>query len=238
MFKTDAIVIKRTPALNNDVFLTLLTEHMGKLDVVANRAKLIKSPLAPASKLFVYGNFILDTKYKIPKVTSCDIIRSHYRLLDDYDALMYATYFVEVINRTTQQGVSENDPFHLLLHLLDGLLQAGISKKFLRALFLVKLTAFMGWMPDLCACSVCGAELAEPIYFEAALGPICSACGKTDPVDAKWIRLLNYLRLLPYERIPKANVPDPYLNLAIRHMEAFIRYHAELPPFDTAEYLI
>ena len=63
-FETDAIVLRSTKSINNDIFLNILTRKAGKMDVVANGAKSSKSQLAAASKPFVFGNFTLNTNSK------------------------------------------------------------------------------------------------------------------------------------------------------------------------------
>lgn len=243
-FETDALVLRTAKTLNNDLFLTLFTRKAGKMDVVANGAKSSKSQLSASSKPFVFGHFVLNTKSKTIKVSSCDLIDSHYHIADDLITLAYGNYFLELCNLTTQTNAVDPEHFQLIIEII-GLLASMASEdankglgnddklKLLKVAYLIKLSSITGHSPNLTTtCSSCGSSIDKPFFSVSAGGLICESC-QHQLVDATrlngaFIKLIQYLNVKDVRIIVKTNIHTNYISLLDRIFEAFIMHHNQI----------
>lgn len=243
-FETDAIVLRTAKTLNNDLFLTLFTRKAGKMDVVANGAKSSKSQLSAASKPFVFGHFVLNTKNKSIKVSSCDIIDSHYRIADDLSTLAYGNYFLELCNLTTQANSVDPEHFQLIVEII-GLLAAKANDrkraveenhdalKLLKVAYLIKLSIITGHSPNLTTiCPSCGSTILKPFFSVTSGGLICETCmhQSSDAVrlNDSFIKLIGYLATKDVRIIIKTKIHENYVSLLDRLFEAFVMHHNQI----------
>jgi len=237
-FETDALVIRTSKTLNNDLFLTLFSKKAGKMDVVANGAKSSKSQLAACSKPFVFGTFILNTHNKVMKVSSCEIVDSHFRIVDRLDTLAYGNYFLELCNLITVSNVVDVTHYQLIVEIISILASKAakgddvdiMSFELLRLAYLIKLSVITGHSPNLTnACSSCGKE-AELLHFSVnAGGIVCNDCDATlyngYKLNAQMINLIKYLEVKDVRVIDKTKIHENYIKYLMTIFEAFIDYH-------------
>lgn len=237
-FETDALVIRTSKTLNNDLFLTLFSKKAGKIDVVANGAKSSKSQLAACSKPFVFGTFILNTHNKMMKVSSCEIVDSHFRIADRLDTLAYGNYFIELCNLITISNVVDVAHYQLIVEIISILASKAakgdevdiMSFELLRLTYLIKLSVLTGHSPNLNgACSSCGKD-AETLYFSVnAGGIVCNKCESTlyngYKLNAQMINLIKYLEIKDVRIIDKTKIHENYIKHLMAIFEAFIEYH-------------
>lgn len=252
-FETDAIVLRTAKTLNNDLFLTLFTRKAGKMDVVANGAKSFKSQLSASSKPFVFGHFVLNTKSKTIKVSSCDIIDSHYRIADDLSTLAYGNYFLELCNLTTQANAVDPEHFQLIVEII-GLLaikahdRKTISDegyddlKLLKVAYLVKLSSITGHSPNLTSiCPVCGSHIKKTFFSVISGGLICESCvHQTDDairLNDSFIKLIGYLGSKDVRIIIRTKIHENYIALLDRIFETFVMHHNQIKEIKSKSFI-
>lgn len=243
-FETDALVLRTAKTLNNDLFLTLFTRKAGKMDVVANGAKSSKSQLSASSKPFVFGHYVLNTKSKTVKVSSCDIIDSHYHIVDDLNTLAYGNYFLELCNLTTQTNAVDAEHFQLIVEIIGLLASIASDKtdqsiktheklKLLKVSYLIKLSKITGHYPNLThTCSSCGSPIGKPFFSVNSGGLVCESC-QHQLVDAirmndAFIKLIEYLSVKDVRVIIRTNIHENYISLLDRIFETFIMHHNQI----------
>ena len=240
-FETDAIVLRANKNTNNDVFLTLFTQKGGKTEAVANGAKSSKSSLAACSKPFVYGHFILNTKTKIMKVHSCDILDSHFRIADDLERLAYGNYFLELCNLTTYTGVVDHEHFKLIIELIDLLVNKKKDPQTLRAAYLIKLAHLTGHKPNLSTlCQGCGIASEDALFSIYDGGLICRSCAGDTPVhklNGAFIDIMKYMLLKDIRIIANTKFHENYLIKLIQIYESYIMHHLEIDHINSKSFL-
>ena len=245
-FETDAIVIKATKTLTNDIFLTLLSRKAGKIEVVANGAKSSKSQLSAVSKPFVYGNFILNTQSKIMRITSCDIFDSHFRITDHIETLAYGNYFLELCNLITVPNVVDFDHYQLIVEIVDQLShkteQAPPNLTLLQLTYLIKLSAITGHSPNLDHhCANCSSEV-DTIYFSVELGGlICKKCGEFNrqvvKLSDQTINLIQYLMKKDVRIIMKTKIHENYVSMLYMIFEDYILHHNGIKEIKSIDFI-
>lgn len=143
--KTQGIVIRKNNSFNSDIYLSIFTEKYGKLDVISKRARVMKSPIASCSNLFVCGDFVFTTSTRgLIYTSSCDILSSNYGLVDNYDNLMLATYIMELINKTSINKDPDLATYYLVRTIISFLSADLFDRDLIRAYFNVNLSANLG----------------------------------------------------------------------------------------------
>lgn len=240
-FETDAIVLRANKSINNDIFLTLFTKKAGKVEVVSNGAKSSKSPLAACSKPFVFGRFILNTKTKIMKISTCDIHDSHFRIADDLNSLAFGNYFIELCNLTTYPNISDVEHYQLIVEIIHLLSMQNIDYNLLRAAYLIKLAKITGHKPNLdMTCVHCG-EVMDQYYFSIhSGGVICKNClNGMDYIklNQQYISIMNYLMEKDVRVIVKTKIHPNYTLKIIEIFEKFLIVHQGITKIKSKDFL-
>lgn len=246
-FETDAIVIKATKTLTNDVFLTLLSRKAGKIEVVANGAKSSKSQLSAVAKPFVFGQFILNTQNKVMKVISCDIHDSHFRVADHIETLAYGNYFLELCNLVTAPNVVDLDHYQVFIEVIDQLShksdEAPQNLSLLQVAYLIKLSALTGHAPNLGeVCSNCNAYHSVSYFSVEQGGVLCKNCSELDrrayKINEQVVQLIHYLMKKDIRIIMKTKIHDNYIHLLYKIFEAYILYHNGIKEIKSKDFLL
>ncbi len=246
-FETDAIVIKATKTLTNDVFLTLLSRKAGKIEVVANGAKSSKSQLSAVAKPFVFGQFILNTQSKVMKIVSCEIHDSHFRVTDHIETLAYGNYFLELCNLVTAPNVVDLDHYQVFIEVIDQLSHksetAPQNLALLQIAYLIKLSVLTGHSPNLGdVCSSCNSSHSMTYFSVEQGGVLCKKCSELDrrafKINEQMIQLIQYLMKKDIRIIMKTKIHDNYIQLLYAIFEAYILYHNGLKEIKSKDFIL
>ena len=238
-FETDALVIKATKSINNDLFLTLFSLKAGKIEVVANGAKSSKSQLSASSKPFVFGHFVLNTRSKVMRVVSCEIHASNFRIADQLDTLAYGNYFLELCGLTTHNNVVEANHYQVIIEIISILSTKTVDFELLRAAYLIKLSALTGHAPNLSpVCSSCG-QRTDTFYFSISEGVLtCGDCMKTPfKLNVKWLKIIEYLMNKDVRIIINTKIHPSYTQQLIKIFEQFLMFHLNVKAIKSKDFL-
>lgn len=118
---------------------------------------------------------------ELVNVDSCELIRSQFGLVSDYEAGIALDYFAEVTEQLLPPAEPNERWFRLLSVLLDHV-QTGRPDSVWRAVLYFSFWAvkLAGYLPDLDLCAACGARAGEKAFFGRGLnGLVCEACRRT-----------------------------------------------------------
>ncbi len=213
------IVLKEVAVGEKDKIITLLAKDVGKLSISCKGSRGTTSKTASGTTLFTYGDYNIFTGLKHLRLNNVYIIKSFYKISYDYDSLVFASYFVEVIDKTTFQNEENNDILYLLLHSLNALETKKNTPMLTSAIFNIKLVQLLGFTPILDVCSFCGKENFEPMFFGDE-GVVCKNCNHNYPIVKKeTIYIINY--------ILSNNIKDIF-NFNVNHQNILILYNLSL----------
>ena len=207
-----AIVLRRRDAGESDRRLTLLTEELGKIDVVAKGARKGGSRLAGISDPLSCSVLFLSLTRKVRFVTQAQPLSSFSRIRTDYDKLCYGLALSELYGAVLPYEEESSEPFRLFF---DSLRAIEAHEKpivaFLWAqLLLLDLSGFMPQWGQCCV-SECEVKEAEPWLSPHAGGYVCADCADrfTDRFQSRAEVLYGLSRL--------ANLEQPPSNLKFAH---------------------
>ena len=177
-YSVEGIVLRHADYRENDRMLTLLTPR-GRVDALSRGCKRPKSPLLPASEVFVLGNYELVTAKGRAIVANCLLRDSFYNLRLDIDKLACAAYMANICEATVQPDENAQRPFLLLARALGYLSYHDYAPRAVLSAFLLHYAVAMGYKPRLNHCVVCGQAIepgAGALFDIEQGGVVCPAC--------------------------------------------------------------
>ena len=98
LVKVKGIVIREVTYKDNDKIITILTDTLGKVSVIAKGAKKTNSPYLASSQYLVYSEFVLYQNTGYYYLNSASVINTFYNVRVDLDKLQIAFELTKMIN--------------------------------------------------------------------------------------------------------------------------------------------
>ena len=183
---SEAIVLRTYPFQEADLVVSFLTRDQGKLRGVAKRARRPKSPFGAGLERLshVRVEYYQRENRELVNLNSCELIRSPFGLLSDYQKGLALDYFADVAEQVLPAAEANEKFFRLMLAVLESLATGGPVWRAVTyySLWSVRLA---GMLPELHACLECGAVLDDPEHSERAWfsrgrpGLFCGECRRS-----------------------------------------------------------
>lgn len=225
LYRTEAIILRRTDFGEADRLLTLWTPRYGKLRVIAKGARKTSSRKAGHVELFNRAELQLATGRNLDIVTDAQVVDSYKRLHEDLKRVSYAYYVAELVDRLTHEN-DENRPVYDLLAATFAALDRSDVLDLVVRYFELHLLNLLGYRPYLFNCANCQNELTEQADRWSPLsgGMLCPDCApqepSTLPISLHAFKALRYLQRESLDAVEQlGRLSDP-----LRHeLEALLR---------------
>ncbi len=216
LMTVNGVVTRYTNYRDNDRILTLFTRERGLISAAARGCRRPKSPLLPASELFVSGEFVLFLNRDKYTLQSCDVRDPFYPLREDVGRFSAGAYMLSIIN----EGVAAEQPHEplltLLLYALSFTAYSESDPVDMAICFAVRCLHALGYSPAVTRCAACSRDLRaeKALHFSpAAGGALCPACAcgfRTDaePVAALSMEAVRRMLMLPDEEMGRVRLPE------------------------------
>lgn len=203
LYRTEAIVLKRSNFFEADRLLTLYTPKLGKVRVIAKGVRKPTSRKGGHVELFTHSQLLIAKGRNLDIVTQAETIHAFLPLREDLLRITYAYYAAELVDRFTEEGVENRSLFELLLNALGWIGEASDLNLVMR-FFELRLLGHVGYRPQLFHCVRCGARI-EPVanFFSPEDGGVlCPKCGEAEPqarpVSLNALKALRFLQTRDY----------------------------------------
>ena len=171
------IVLRVTPTKEADYILTLLTDSLGKIALVARGARRKGSRIAAACELLAFSELTIYARGNWYYLDEASTISLFDGVRQDIELLSLASYFAEMTECVTAEGEEAPEILSLLLNSLYALSELKKPQTLVKAAFELKLLALSGYEPLLDGCAVCGAHAPVSPVFDAQQGVVfCRGC--------------------------------------------------------------
>lgn len=233
LYRTEAIVIRRTNIGEADKILTVYTPGKGKLKLVAKGVRRTTSRMGGHLELFMHCKLLVAKGRNLDLVTQSETINPFINLRNNLALFAYACYGLELLDRLTEEEGSENYPvFSLLSEFLEAL-DGGHDPITTTRAYELHLLGYLGYRPQITRCVRCNNDL-EPVvnYFSPELGgALCPACGNIErrsiEVSVDGLKVLRYLQKNNFASGPRLRL-KPELRNELEHiMRSYTRYLLE-----------
>lgn len=207
--KCEGIVIRTTDYGETNKIVTLYTREWGKIGVMARGAKKTNSRLAAITQIFTYGHFLVQTGSGLGGLQQGEMASSMRAIREDIFLTAYASYIVELTDKSTEEKKSNPFLFELLLQTLQ-FINEGYDQEILTNIYEMKMLNGLGLYPILDRCANCGNTEGQFSFSIREGGLLCHRCLSQDPYHLKLLpgtaRLLRLFYLLDLSRLGDISV--------------------------------
>jgi len=232
VYKTEAIVLKRTNLGEADSIITFYTPNLGKIRAVAKGVRRPKSKLGGHLDLLTQSSLLLAQGQNLDIITQSQTIESFLPLRSDLWRTSCAIYLLELVDQFTAEQVENYPIYKLLQTTLLWLCEAHSSELVLRY-FELHLLSHLGYQPELYQCLNCRSPLAPErnLFSASGGGVICPNCAKKEqlvrPISTDAIKVMRFLPKNDFTSASRLQVSPDLTRELEQLMRAYIRYLLE-----------
>lgn len=232
------LVIRTTDVKEADRIITIFTEEKGVISAVARGARSLKSRKMSSTMQFCYSRFVIYKQGEYYHIKECELIESFFGIRNTIEGLALAGYVAEVLSDVTV-AEAERDLLRLSLNTLFAIADGKHNIEKIKGAFEIRCASILGFMPDVVACSHCGARTGS-FYFNIMGGSVmCYDCNTKrakahiepdNPYESYIVCLINetvkialsYCIYAPLEKLLSFNIPDEDMKLFARASELYL----------------
>lgn len=183
VYKTEAIVLKRTNLGEADSIITLYTPNLGKIKAVAKGARRPKSKLGGHLDLLTQSSLLLAQGQNLDIITQSQTIEVFVPLRNNLERASCAIYLAELVDQFNPEHVENYPVYKLLQNTLLWLCEAR-NKELVLRYFELHLLSHVGYRPELYQCLGCRLTLTHKENFFSASGGgvLCPNCATKEPL--------------------------------------------------------
>lgn len=172
------LVIRETDFGEADRFITVLTEELGKIEVLCRGIRRKKGKLTNAVSLFCYSEFTLFSGRRYT-LQDAEIDTQFWGITGNIEHYALCCYFAELVLQATEEEQPLGEILPMFLRALYALDRQKRSVFTVKAAFELRFAAELGFAPDLSACAVCETTQNEHWSFLIENGAlVCGECRK------------------------------------------------------------
>ena len=219
--KVTGIVLSDTNYSESSKILNVLTKEHGKIGIISKGCRNLKSSLRSVSSKLTYGYFnIYYKKEGLSVLISVDIINDFSNIKQDLFKIGYATFLSDLTNQVLKE-TSSNEIFDLFI---NGLIKINddFDPMIIANIIELKYLNYLGVMPILDCCSVCGSNKKIVTVSSFSGGYLCINCYKNEYiVDEKTVKLLRMFNYVDISKIKELNILPKNKNEINRFLENY-----------------
>ena len=208
MEKIEGIIVSVNDFKESSKILNIFTKEYGVIGVIAKGCKSIKSTLRSVTDRLTYGYFYMNYREdKLSVLSSVDVINPFKNIKKDIECISYASYILDLATQVYKQ-TNSSDIYKLLI---DSLIKINelYDPMVITNILELKYLDYLGVMPVLDRCSVCGSEKSIATLSSSRGGYICNNCLKNDRmVCAKTIKLIRMFYYVDISKIEKLDISE------------------------------
>ena len=205
--KVEGIVINEKAYGETSKIINVITKEYGIIGIIAKGARTLKSEFRVSTAKLSYAYFnIIYKEGKISTLVSADIINPFKSIIKDINKISYAVYILELSEQVVKQ--TNQNIFDLML---SGLIKIneGYDPLIIMNIIELKYLDYLGVMPVLDRCSVCGSTNNIVTLSSDKGGYVCKNCYSTEKIiSEKAIKLIRLFYYVDISKISKLEIGD------------------------------
>ena len=170
------LVIRETPFGEADCYITVLTEQLGKIEVLCRGVRRKKGRLANAVRVFCYSELTLYAGRNRYTLNDASVEMQFWRITEDIEKCALAYYLVQAAGLVADSDANMPELLPTLLRALYALEKQNRSVHLVKPAFELRLACLAGYQPDLSACAVCGGGEGQPSFLLEEGVLVCPSC--------------------------------------------------------------
>lgn len=171
------IVLSSAVVGDYDKRLVILTRERGKITAFAKGARKPNSPYLGISEPFNFGTFTLLEGFDAYRLVGAEIKDYFPDVKNDIEGICYGTYFCDVLEYLSVEGVGDVNMLNLLYISLKALTKNEIPNRLVRRIFELKVLVYDGEAMETFTCVKCNKQDLAAFYLSGN-GLVCKHCAK------------------------------------------------------------
>lgn len=208
ILEVEGILIDEKAYGETSKIVYILTQEYGVIGCLSKGSRMLKSNLRSISSKLTYGKFyIYYKKDKLSILSGCDVIDTFKNIKKSIEQISYASYLLELTKQVEKQ-TSRGEIFNLLISSLKKI-DEGFDPLVITNILELKYLEFLGVMPILDSCSICGRKTGIVTLSSYRGGYLCNQCRTNEfIVDSKTIKLIRMFYYVDISKIEKLEISD------------------------------
>lgn len=204
--KIEGIVVNERAYGETSKIINIVTKEYGLISMLAKGAKTLKSDLRNSTTKLTYGYF--HTHYKKDKLStliSVDVIDNFKNIQKDINKISYASFILDL----TEQVIKQNNDANILELCISSLkkINEGYDEMVITNILELKYLKFLGVMPIIDSCSICGSKNGIATISSDTGGYVCRNCLTSQPiVNEKTIKLIRMFYYVDISKISNLDI--------------------------------
>ena len=210
IIKTRGIVLKTQDYKENDKLLWILTEEYGKISAIAKGARKSKNKNFSNTLPFCFGEYVLFKGRALYTLNEGRIIDSFQDVLNNYDTLIYGSYFNELVDIALEEE-NCSSIFKEIIKAFFLMRNGAVDLDILARAFEIKLLKATGYGISLENCAVCGEKIKNCDYISFQFyGGVCENCEKQYGtfISGPAYNGIKFLSRVDLEKIGRLNLDE------------------------------
>lgn len=234
--ETKGIVLRQYKMPGGRRMILLFSDKFGKISAGTNISENRKGKSALILRPFTYGKYELNKTRESYFINAGEVIKSHYRIGEDIDKYMQASYAMELTSRILPEEAVAPEIFFLLCDFLDLIEKRKGKYDTLTIAFMVKLLCCTGSNPVMDKCMLCGKGDGVKGFHIDEGGVICSDCISSEnhkdilifPDGFDIVNVLKYLINNPLQSLEKLALDDTLASLLKEMLRKWLACHLDI----------
>lgn len=222
----EGIVLRAIRYRESDQIVTVFTQNRGKMAFMARGSKKMRSRFGSVTEPFTKAAFLCFGGSGMLTLSQADLIDSHQDIRSDLLLTAYGAYWVELIDKLTE----ERELTSMLYHLFEAALQKlveGTDADILTRIMELRIMEQTGFKPVLHQCVQCQATSLLVGFSVRQGGLLCNICRNEsrDPIIAvseSTARILVTLQRIDLGRLGKISVREETKSQLEKVLEMFM----------------
>ena len=206
--KVEGIVLSVKSYGETSKIINVLTKEHGIIGMMAKGAKTMKSDLRSVTDKLTYGYFhIYYKENKLSNLTGVDVILPLKHVKNDIARISYASFLLELAEQVYKQNQDERI-YELLIAGIKKI-DEGYDSMVITNILELKYLYFLGVMPMIDACSICGSKTSIATLSSIRGGYVCQNCLRNETiVSSNTIKLIRMFYYVDLSKITKVEIKD------------------------------
>lgn len=231
VFRTEAIILRRQDFGEADRLLTLLTPGHGKLRAIAKGARKTTARKTGHVELYARVDMLISRGRELHIVAQAEMKEPFLPLREDLVRAMYASHFVELLDRFTAEQDASRAEFELLNSAL-GWLCTDTDPRLVARYYELALLGMAGFAPTLHHCAVGQEEITPQDQFFSVVdgGVICPehyGGSRGAPLSLNALKTLRYMQKQPWDAVQGLRLGADLHRELEMHLLAYLTYVLE-----------
>ena len=225
-YKGRGIILRRDNFGEADRCVTIYTDRLGKIVLLAKGARRPTAKLTGAVNLFNEIDFVAAEGRNIDILTEAQVVVSRDNFGKDLAKIRAAYWVSELVDKIVQS----NEPHPELYYLIHCVLGAVARRNsdLILSYFIYQCLDILGYRPELKHCTACGKALAAggAMYFSSPAGGVVADCcadvgGR--PIGRDAIKAMRFLGS-SFDAVQKLKIPVNVQRELHTHLKDFAEY--------------